>query len=116
MARARALGGFLKVTRGVDYRRHTSASQKDKDRLERELRVWKLRGCLWMASMLFTSTAYASGTLYGALHMHSFTDTVISGLQSTPSHCASVDTIFFAVSGSPVYFLDSLGSNLFLLP
>ena len=52
MARVRALGGALKTTRGTDSRRRSSATQKERDKLERELRAWKVRGCLWVSSLV----------------------------------------------------------------
>ncbi|KAH9898288.1 Ima1 N-terminal domain-containing protein [Cubamyces lactineus] len=52
MARVRALGGALKTTRGTDSQRRSSATQKERDKLERELRAWKFRGCLWVGSLV----------------------------------------------------------------
>ncbi|KAI0801152.1 hypothetical protein C8Q74DRAFT_470794 [Fomes fomentarius] len=59
-ARVRALGGALKTTKGTDSRRRSSATQKEKDKLEVELRVWKVRGFLWVGGLTCTIAAYAS--------------------------------------------------------
>ncbi|RDX55742.1 hypothetical protein OH76DRAFT_1396081 [Lentinus brumalis] len=59
-ARVRALGGALKNTRGTDTRRHSSATQKEKDKLELELRMWRIRGCLWAGSVAGALVGYAS--------------------------------------------------------
>ena len=61
MARVRAFGGALKSTKGTDSRRRTSGTQKERDRLERELAMWKVRGCLWAGSLFSALTGYGSG-------------------------------------------------------
>ncbi|KAI0778297.1 Ima1 N-terminal domain-containing protein [Trametes elegans] len=65
MARVRALGGALKTTRGTDSRRRSSASQKERDKLERELRAWKIRGCLWFGTLV---TVLAGHIAVATLH------------------------------------------------
>lgn len=60
MARVRALGGALKTTRGTDSRRRSSATQKERDKLERELRAWKVRGCFWVGSLATAICGHAS--------------------------------------------------------
>ena len=61
-ARVRALGGALKNTRGTDTRRRSSATQKEKDKLELELRMWRIRGCLWVGSLACALAGYTSST------------------------------------------------------
>ncbi|EJF66801.1 hypothetical protein DICSQDRAFT_95566 [Dichomitus squalens LYAD-421 SS1] len=62
MARVRALGSALRNTKGTDNRRRTSATRKERDKLERELRLWRIRGCLWAASAACAIAGYASIT------------------------------------------------------
>ena len=59
-ARVRALGGALKSSKGTDTRRRSAATQKEKDKLESQLRMWKLRGSLWMISVACALAAYTS--------------------------------------------------------
>ncbi|KAI0756880.1 Ima1 N-terminal domain-containing protein [Daedaleopsis nitida] len=59
-ARIRALGGALKNTKGTDSRRRSSVTQKQKERLEVELRIWRIRGFLWVGSVAFATAAYGS--------------------------------------------------------
>ncbi|KAK7694769.1 hypothetical protein QCA50_001957 [Cerrena zonata] len=51
MARTRALGAFLKDSRGNDKRRLVE-TQARKDKFEKSLFVWKIRGCLWAITFL----------------------------------------------------------------
>ncbi|KAI9065838.1 hypothetical protein FKP32DRAFT_1646859 [Trametes sanguinea] len=60
MARVRALGGALKTTRGTDSRRRSSATQKERDKLERELKAWKIRGCLWVGTLVCALAGHLS--------------------------------------------------------
>ena len=60
IARVRALGSELRNTKGTDNRRRTSLTRKERDKLERELRLWRIRGCLWAASAVCAIAGYAS--------------------------------------------------------
>ena len=60
MARVRALGSALRNTKGTDNRRRTSVTRKERDKLERELRLWRIRGCLWATSAVCAIAGYAS--------------------------------------------------------
>ncbi|KAH9944286.1 Ima1 N-terminal domain-containing protein [Epithele typhae] len=60
MVRVRAFGGALKTTKGTDSRRRTSGTQREKDKLERELKAWKVRGYLWAGSFACAVVGYAS--------------------------------------------------------
>lgn len=66
MARTIALGGFLRESKGVSHRRQTSDLRRDKERLARELAMWKIRGCLWLGSLACTLAGYSIGTVYYA--------------------------------------------------
>ena len=61
MARVRALGGALRNTKGTDVHRRTSGTQRERDKLERELRMWKVRGYLWATGLICAFTGYGSG-------------------------------------------------------
>lgn len=63
MARTSALGRFLKDTKGKGKQRQTSVSQGQKEALERQLVIWKLRGALWGISIVIVMTAYGISTL-----------------------------------------------------
>ena len=60
MARVRALGSALRTTRGTDSRRRTSATKKDREKLDRELWIWRIRGSLWAASAGCALTGHTS--------------------------------------------------------
>ena len=51
MARTRALGAFLKDSRGKDKKRLVE-TQARRDKFEKSLLVWKMRGCLWVLTLL----------------------------------------------------------------
>ncbi|KAI0825020.1 Ima1 N-terminal domain-containing protein [Trametes gibbosa] len=70
MARVRALGGALKTTKGTDNHRRSSSTQMERDKLERELRAWKVRGCLWVGSLVFTIAGHIS--IAASYHLLSF--------------------------------------------
>ncbi|CAL1695582.1 unnamed protein product [Somion occarium] len=64
MARTRALGGFLKDTRGMDKHRRVEATQAEKENFEKSLFVWRIRGLLWLVTLLeslISHTAVAAG-------------------------------------------------------
>ena len=88
MARVRAFGGALKNTKGTDSRRRTSGTQKERDKLERELRMWKVRGCLWAGSLFSALTGYASGKF-------------IALVQNTPSLSSSQVAVPYALVTMP---------------
>ncbi|KZT72799.1 hypothetical protein DAEQUDRAFT_808781 [Daedalea quercina L-15889] len=57
MARARALGGFLGASN--PHRRRVTRTQRDRDKLTRQITFWKVRGCLWLACLVCTLGSYA---------------------------------------------------------
>ena len=61
MARTSALGGFLKESKGKGKQRQVSITQGQKDVLERQLMIWRLRGALWIASITFIVFIYGAG-------------------------------------------------------
>lgn len=51
MARTRALGGWLRESKGKETQRRISG-QKPREAISVELAAWRVRGCLWVATML----------------------------------------------------------------
>ncbi|KAI0361496.1 hypothetical protein OH77DRAFT_1469186 [Trametes cingulata] len=73
MARVRALGGALKTTKGTDSRRRSSETKKERDKLERELRAWKIRGCLWVGTLVCSLAGHTSiAASYHSMSLPSF--------------------------------------------
>ncbi|KAH9858081.1 Ima1 N-terminal domain-containing protein [Lenzites betulinus] len=90
MARVRALGGALKTTRGTDSRRRSKSTQQERDKLERELRRWKFRGCLWVGSLVSAIAGHLS--IAAAYHLVSFPGILVPVLPAL-----SVASIFWTV-------------------
>ncbi|KAI1788778.1 Ima1 N-terminal domain-containing protein [Ganoderma leucocontextum] len=81
MARVRALGSALRSTRGTDNRRRTPATTKDREKLDRELWVWRIRGCLWAASVGCALAGHASiAASYRYVSLPGFFPSVLLGL------------------------------------
>ncbi|KAF8832204.1 hypothetical protein HHX47_DHR1001936 [Lentinula edodes] len=51
MARAHALGGWLKETKGKVRQRRVSATLQERENISKELFAWRVRGCLWAATL-----------------------------------------------------------------
>jgi hypothetical protein len=47
MARSQALGGWLKETKGKTTERRVSQTLQHRERVSKELTIWRIRGCLW---------------------------------------------------------------------
>ncbi|KAG9314227.1 hypothetical protein JVU11DRAFT_5014 [Chiua virens] len=60
MARTKALGGWLKDSRGKGRQRLASSSGKDRERLGFQLTIWRARGALWWSTLLCVMIAYAA--------------------------------------------------------
>lgn len=58
MARTSALNGFLRASKPV--KRKVERTQRDKDRLAREIAMWKVRGALWAGCLLFALVGHAA--------------------------------------------------------
>ncbi|KAF9229116.1 hypothetical protein BS17DRAFT_798739 [Gyrodon lividus] len=52
MARTKALGGWLKESKGKDRQRQVSGIAKEHENLESQLATWRLRGVLWWVTFL----------------------------------------------------------------
>jgi len=61
MARTKALGGWLKQSKGKEKERKVLASAKKRENLGAELAVWKARGCLWTITLLLAVVGNSTG-------------------------------------------------------
>lgn len=61
MARTQALGGFLRDTKGKDRQRQVSGTGKDRENLESQLAIWRLRGALWSITFLSAVACHSAG-------------------------------------------------------
>lgn len=61
MARTKALGGWLKASKGKERQRLVSRFARDHERLGFQLAVWRLRGVLWCTTLFCVVAAYAAG-------------------------------------------------------
>lgn len=61
MARTKALGGWLKESKGKERQRLVSGSGKDRERLGFQLAIWRVRGALWWTTLLCVLVAHAAG-------------------------------------------------------
>ncbi|KIJ68203.1 hypothetical protein HYDPIDRAFT_81318 [Hydnomerulius pinastri MD-312] len=60
MARTKALGGWLKDTRGKDRQRQVSGTAREREKLESQLFAWRMRGALWWMSLLAVVTSHSA--------------------------------------------------------
>ena len=61
MARTKALGGWLKESKGKERQRLVSDSGMDRERLGFQLAIWRVRGALWWTTLLCVLVAHAAG-------------------------------------------------------
>ena len=61
MARTKALGGWLKQSKGKEKERKVSKSGKRRENLGVQLAAWKVRGCLWAITLLLIVAGNATG-------------------------------------------------------
>lgn len=61
MARTKALGGWLKESKGKERQRLISGSGKDRERLGLQLAIWRVRGALWWTTLLCVLVTHAAG-------------------------------------------------------
>ncbi|KAI0815070.1 Ima1 N-terminal domain-containing protein [Irpex lacteus] len=78
MARTSALGGFLKESRGKERQRQVAVSRNQKEALERQLVMWKVRGVLWGVTLAVFLIVYGIVTVGHSLPgMPSFLRTIL---------------------------------------
>lgn len=61
MARTKALGGWLKESKGKERQRLVSGSGKGRERLGFQFATWRARDALWWTTLLCVLVAHASG-------------------------------------------------------
>lgn len=64
MARTKALGGWLKQSKGKEKQRKVSGSSKQREKLGVQLAAWKIRGCLWVFTLLVGIAGNSSGEYF----------------------------------------------------
>ncbi|KAG8219678.1 hypothetical protein J3R82DRAFT_633 [Butyriboletus roseoflavus] len=60
MARTKALGAWLKESKGKERQRLVSDSGKDRERLGFQLAIWRVKGALWWITLLCVLVAHAA--------------------------------------------------------
>ncbi|KAJ6574951.1 Ima1 N-terminal domain-containing protein [Mycena capillaripes] len=95
MARTQALGGWLNQTKGKVRQRQASLTKDETDKLGMEMLAWRIRGCLWAATVITSMLASAFAALgYRSLPSLSF---ILPGLP-----LLAVASIFW-VAWDPTY-------------
>jgi hypothetical protein len=61
MARTKALGGWLKESKGKDRQRQVSGTEREREKVESQLAVWRLRGALWWTTLICVVASHAAG-------------------------------------------------------
>lgn len=112
MARTKALGGWLKQSKGKEKQRKVSGSNKQGDNLAVELVAWRLRGCLWYATLILSLAGHTSGQVSSQMNR---LQTLIF------VRCCWIPLTFLSILYSPhatrcrtvVYNVGVLGSNIY---
>lgn len=103
MARTSALGGFLKESRGKERQRQVAVTRNQKEALERQLVMWKVRGVLWGVTLAVFLIVYGIGgfaTLNIATLAYAVALIVTVGhsLPQTPSFLRTISPVIVLVS------------------
>ncbi|KAH7929338.1 hypothetical protein BV22DRAFT_1081109, partial [Leucogyrophana mollusca] len=61
MARTKALGGWLKESKGKERQRQVSSTSKEREKLEVHLTAWRIRGLLWVSTLLMVLMGHSAG-------------------------------------------------------
>lgn len=112
MARTRALGGFLKDSRGKDKQRQVLKMHGEKEKFEQSLKMWRVRGCLWFGTLLCTLSVYSTGISDADLICHCLLTMIGSCCWFHHSIDTSDNFPGTAVNDFRVSALDSMGSYL----
>lgn len=68
MARTKALGGWLKQSKGKEKERKVSGTSKQWDNLSVEIAAWRVRGGLWYTTLAMALAGYAAGEIMTLLN------------------------------------------------
>ncbi|KAG6381036.1 hypothetical protein JVT61DRAFT_5432 [Boletus reticuloceps] len=96
MARTKALGGWLKESKGKERRRFASGSAKDRERLGLQLTIWQVRGVLWWTTLLSVLSAHAA-----AIRGYDFPHSLARVIPVLPVFCLFS---FFYTAWDPTYY------------
>lgn len=116
MARTKALGGWLKQSKGKEKQRKVSGSGKQREKLGVQLAAWRIRGCLWALTLVIAVAGNSTGEQFS----YSYRSRDLLTDQCGNSSClrlfpASPDSTFKAYSSSTCAGFDimgRMGSNL----
>jgi hypothetical protein len=116
MARTWALGSMLKNTRGKErQKRHVSVRTKERERMNRELFIWRIRGLLWIITALLSicSCMYSECFLSVVTSKSICLFTILySGRHQRDSNHSVQSSTIPALSYSLFHLLDFLGPNI----
>lgn len=116
MARTKALGGWLKQSKGKEKQRKVSAAGKQRDNLVVELAAWRFRGGLWCSTLMVVLVGNATGEALAVFDsMHSYSRHP-SGLRFSTAISNGMCTSCLARSRTIIYIMDILGSDIFCVP
>ncbi|KAF8560218.1 hypothetical protein OG21DRAFT_1452054 [Imleria badia] len=98
MARTKALGGWLKETKGKERQRLVSGSAKDRERLSMgfQLAIWRVRGALWWTTLLSVVFAHVE-----AIRGYEFPRLLARAIPILPVFCV---LSFFYTFWDPTYY------------
>lgn len=68
MARTKALGGWLKQSKGKEKDRKVSGTTKQRDNVSVEIAAWRFRGGLWYTTLAMALAGYAAGEILPLLN------------------------------------------------
>jgi hypothetical protein len=64
MARLKALGGWLHETKGKEKKRKGYGAGKEVEKVVVQLIAWRIRGCLWLGSLVAAVVGNSIGEFY----------------------------------------------------
>ncbi|KIK91461.1 hypothetical protein PAXRUDRAFT_830840 [Paxillus rubicundulus Ve08.2h10] len=96
MARTKALGGWLKESKGKDRQRQVSSTERERERVGYQLAVWRLRGALWWMTLLCVVASHAA-----AIQEYSFPRMLVRAIPVLPVF--SLLSLFYT-AWDPTYY------------
>jgi hypothetical protein len=96
MARTKALGGWLKETKGKERQRLVSGSGNDRERLGFQLVIWRIRGALWWTTLFSVVVAHAA-----AIRGCDFPHSLARAIPALPVFCL---LSLFYTAWDPTYY------------
>lgn len=112
MARTQALGGWLQQTKGKVQERRVSGTMKEREKMASQLLAWRVRGCLWAASVALSVSGHLSGA-YTSIYIRSTLLTAVNRRSwAAVDQSTIIPATHHAVSRSIVHTLELLGSHI----